>query len=119
LPNSKKPWGPLTLANVGFGQGIMVTPMQMLRAYTAFVNGGWLVQPRLIRDRDSASKPAPPVRAIPAQVADQVVQAPKTVTVEGGTGKKAALEGYVVAGKTGTAQTVDSKTKRYSRSRYI
>lgn len=119
LPNAKKTWSPLTLANVGFGQGIMVTPIQMLRAYTAFVNGGWLVQPRLVKDPNKDEDSPAPIRAIPANVAEQVVDAMKTVTASDGTGKKAALEGYIVAGKTGTAQTVDAKTKKYSRSRYI
>src|SRR5207302_1197230 len=53
-------WSPLALSNVGFGQGILVTPLQMTRAYAAFLNGGWLVQPTLIRD--GKLKPEPPRR---------------------------------------------------------
>ena len=39
---ARKEWGPLTLANIGFGQGVLVTPLQMTRAYAAFLNGGLL-----------------------------------------------------------------------------
>ncbi len=119
LPPSKKPWTPLTLANVGFGQGIMVTPMQMARSYASFLNGGYLVEPKLVKNPVPGEEPPAPRRIMSAEVASQVVEAMKTVVTPEGTGKNAALEGYIVAGKTGTAQTVDPKTKRYSSSRYI
>lgn len=119
LPSTKKPWQPLTLATVGFGQGIMVTPMQMVRSYASFVNGGYLVEPRLLKNPAPGQEPPAPRRVISPEVAANVVEAMKTVVEPEGTGKKAALEGYVVAGKTGTAQTVDPRTKRYSTSRYI
>lgn len=119
LPSGKKPWQPLTLATVGFGQGIMVTPMQMARAYASFVNGGYLVEPRLLKNPSAGREPPAPRRVMSPEIAMNVVEAMKTVVAEDGTGKKAALDGYVVAGKTGTAQTVDPRTKRYSSSRYI
>lgn len=114
----RKAWQPLTTANIGFGQGILVTPMQMLRAYASFANGGWLVQPTLIKAQlDSPAKP--PRRVFSQKVSDDVTAALETVTVGKGTGVAAALEGYRVAGKTGTAQVVDPITGRYSRSRYV
>jgi cell division protein FtsI (penicillin-binding protein 3) len=119
LPNSKKPWQPLTLATVGFGQGIMVTPMQMVRSYASFLNGGYLVEPRLLKNPAPGNEPPAPRRVLSPEIASSVVEALRTVTEAEGTGKKAALEGYVVAGKTGTAQTVDPHTKRYSNTRYI
>ena len=120
LPSTKKAWQPLTLATVGFGQGIMVTPMQMIRSYAAFLNGGYLVEPRLIKNASEKSESPAPRRIMSPEIAATVVDALKSVVDgEDGTGKKAALEGYVVAGKTGTAQTVDPRTKRYSTSRYI
>ncbi len=119
LPPSKKPWQPLTLATVGFGQGIMVTPLQMVRAYASFLNGGYLVEPKVIKNEIPGEEPPAPKRIISAEVAAAVVESLKTVVEDEGTGKKAKLEGYVVGGKTGTAQTVDPKTKRYSSSRYI
>ena len=115
----QKNWQPLALANIGFGHGVLVTPIQMLRAYAVFLNGGWLVQPTLIKSGIANLKNEPPKRIISQKIADQVTTALKSVTVEGGTGMKAALEGYTVAGKTGTAQMVDAHTGKYSRSRYV
>lgn len=115
----RRAWKPLTLANLGFGQGLLVTPLQMTRAYAAFVNGGYLVEPTLIRDPVLKPQEAHPIMA-PA-VAAQVVQALRSVTDKegGGTGAKAVLPGYLVAGKTGTAQKVDPQTGAYSRSKYV
>lgn len=116
----RKAWQPLTLANIGFGQGILVTPLQMLRAYASFLNGGWLVQPSIIKSEPGVdSKREAPRRLFSQAVADQVQEALSAVTSEGGTGLKARLDGYEVAGKTGTAQTVDPATGKYSRSRFI
>lgn len=114
----RRSWQPLTLANVGFGQGLLVTPLQMTRAYAAILNGGWLVQPSLIKS-DNNSKRDAPKRILPQKICDQLIAAMEAVTGEGGTGAKAALDGYRVAGKTGTAQVVDPETHAYSRSRHI
>lgn len=115
---ARKTWTPLALANFGFGQGILVTPIQMTRAYAAFLNGGWLVQPSLIKSVPDIAQ-EPPKRILQQKAADQVLEALRAVTEEGGTGTKAALPGYTVAGKTGTAQKVDPQTGGYSRSKYI
>lgn len=119
LPSTKNPWQPLTLATVGFGQGIMVTPLQMVRSYASFLNGGYLVEPKILKNGSTGVKDAAPKRIMSAEVSAGVIEALKTVTTQEGTGKRAVLEGYIVAGKTGTAQTVDAKTKRYSTSRYL
>jgi cell division protein FtsI (penicillin-binding protein 3) len=114
---ARKDWQPLSLANIGFGQGVLVTPIQMIRAYASFLNGGLLVTPKLIKD-DTVTE-APPKRVITEKVASDVVNALQSVTEDKGTGINARLEGYDVAGKTGTAQVVDSETGRYSRNRHI
>jgi cell division protein FtsI (penicillin-binding protein 3) len=114
---ARKDWQPLSLANIGFGQGVLVTPIQMIRAYASFLNGGLLVRPKLLKD-DTVTE-EPPKRVIPEKVASDVVNALQSVTEDKGTGTNARLEGYDVAGKTGTAQVVDSETGRYSRSRHI
>jgi cell division protein FtsI (penicillin-binding protein 3) len=116
---ARKTWQPLSLANFGFGQGLLVTPMQMLRSYAAFLNGGWLVQPTLLKTSGGPISSTPPRRIITKKVADQVLEALATVTTEGGTGLKANLPGYKVAGKTGTAQKVEPITGGYSRSKYV
>jgi cell division protein FtsI (penicillin-binding protein 3) len=120
LPNRKlKPWQALTTANVGFGHGLMVTPIQMTRAYATFINGGYLVTPRILKNPRPDEEPPAPVRVISEKTSNEVLEALEMATKDEGTGKKARLEGYRVAGKTGTAQTVDPKTKKYSRTRYI
>ena len=115
LPPEKK-WSPLSLANVGFGQGLLVTPLQMIRAYAALANGGWLVQPRIVLPAPGASVLSR-TRILSPRIARDVIQALERVTEEGGTGRKAAVIGYRIAGKTGTAQMVDPATKKYSKEK--
>lgn len=115
----RKNWQPLTLANIGFGQGILVTPIQMIRAYAAFQNGGWLVQPSLIKKADPPASKATAIRILSPKISAEVTEALQSVTEAGGTGAKASLLGYDVAGKTGTSQMVDPATGRYSREKYI
>jgi cell division protein FtsI (penicillin-binding protein 3) len=118
IPPEGKKIQPLSLATLSFGQGLVSTPIQMTRAYAAFLNGGWLVPATLVKT-DASPANAAPKRILPQRVADQMLQALSSVTQEGGTGIKAAFEGLQVAGKTGTAQVVDPKSKRYSRSHFI
>jgi len=102
-------YGP-SLQNIGFGQGISVTPIQLLVAASALATHGVAVRPHLVEAiRDAAGHAIatpgnlPPRQVIEPEVADQVVAMMREV-VEGGTGVKARLDGYAVAGKTGTAQ---------------
>jgi cell division protein FtsI/penicillin-binding protein 2 len=103
-------WGPLTKAYVAFGQGISVTPLQLATAVTAVANGGSLLQPFVVDTvrRGGAlerRRPRPQVLAHPVspETAAAVRQLLERV-VTSGTGKSAAVAGYQVAGKTGTAQ---------------
>jgi cell division protein FtsI (penicillin-binding protein 3) len=111
----RKNWTALTLANIGFGQGILVTPLQMVRAYAALANGGWLIQPHLIR---ASGERIFGQQIFSAEVSQTALKSLVSVTQEG-TGEKARLPGYQVAGKTGTAQMVDPSTGKYSHSQYI
>jgi len=117
-PAKAKTIRPLTLATMAFGQSILVTPMQMIRAYAALSNGGFLVEPTLLKRKENEV-----IKKIPIfkkeTVRDTTEAMIQVTEGEKGTGHKAQMEGYRVAGKTGTAQTVDSKTKRYSSSRHI
>lgn len=118
LPGNAKSIKPLTLATMGFGQSVMVTPIQMLRAYAAFANGGYLVEPTLLKRKEN--EVAKKTLALRPSTVQDLTEALLGVTeAEHGTGHKARVEGYRIAGKTGTAQTVDSKTHRYSASRHI
>lgn len=118
VPTQPKSLKPLTIATLGFGQSLLVTPMQMTRAYAALANGGFLVEPTLIKRKEGDAIPRREI--LKSAAVDEVTQALLQVTEgEKGTGHKARVEGYRIAGKTGTAQTVDPATKRYSTSRYI
>jgi cell division protein FtsI/penicillin-binding protein 2 len=111
-------WSGSTIGNVPIGQGIAVTPVQMAAAYAAIANGGVWVRPHLI---DHVG-PQPPKRQPRRQlvsplVASQLVSMLKNVVREG-TGTAAAIPGYYVAGKTGTAAKPDADGG-YSDSRYV
>ena len=86
----------------------------MAAAYAAIANDGVLVQPHLVRDISTPWSR----RVVSARVAAQLREM-LTVTVEDGTGTKARIAGYQVAGKTGTAQKVDRKTGGYSEERFV
>jgi cell division protein FtsI/penicillin-binding protein 2 len=96
-----KQWSDIRTANIAFGQGLSVTPLQLLRAYCVVGNGGYLVRPHLMLDKTAA--PPPKVRVLSETTAEQMRRLLIRV-VETGTGKTAAITGYVVGGKTGTAQ---------------
>jgi len=106
----KGSWSALTPAGLAIGQEISVTALQLARAYAALANGGLLVQPTLlaeVRDRDgnpvAVRRSASTKRVLPEPVARAVAGMLEAV-VEEGTGKAAAVAGFRVAGKTGTAQ---------------
>ena len=112
-------WWGSTIGNVPIGQGIAVTPIQMAAAYGALANGGILHRPYLV-DRIGGKRPH---RAASRRIVSKVVSAQvmtmlrDVVSAEGGTGAAAAIPGYTVAGKTGTAAKPDRGG--YSTSRYV
>lgn len=112
-------WSGSTIGNVPIGQGIAVTTVQMAAAYAAIANGGMLVQPRLV-DRISGEPRRRPKRRriVSPAVAAQVRAMLRGVVDDGGTGTAAAVPGYSVAGKTGTAQKPDERGS-YSETRYV
>ena len=114
-------WSGLSLATMSIGQEISVTGLQIVNAFAAIANDGRLMQPHVIRSvLDGQGRE---VRRVESQAVRQVI-APATATtlreiladvVAQGTGSRAAVEGYAVAGKTGTAQKLDPATRAYSR----
>lgn len=96
-------WSDIERANFAFGYGVQVTSLQLARAYSVFANSGRLESVSLLR-RDGAIPEGKQV--VSAGVANQIVEMMKTVIEPGGTGTRAAIPGYSVAGKTGTAHKV-------------
>jgi cell division protein FtsI (penicillin-binding protein 3) len=118
-------WREVDHATISYGQGIGVTPIQVAAATAALANGGLWLQPRLVAARRKAggswqaAEPAPRRQAVRAEVADAVLRMMETVVSTEGTGRRAALEGVRVAGKTGTAQKLDAETGSYSTENYL
>ena len=104
LPLDK--WSGSTIGNVPIGQGVDVTPIQMASAYAAVANDGVWVQPHLVQRIGDHAVRAPKRRRIVSRAVDRELKAMLTNVVDehGATGTAAAIPGYTVAGKTGTAQ---------------
>lgn len=123
-------WSGGTFANLPIGQGMSMNLLQMASIYQTIANDGVRVQPRLIKsitNSDGEDVPQPvqgETRAVSAETAKTVRAMFQSVTqddpngVQNGTGAAAAVEGYQIAGKTGTAQQIDPDTGAYSNSNY-
>lgn len=120
-------WRQIELANHGFGQGVAVTPMQLAVAYSAIANGGSIVRPYVVKSVSDAEghvllthTPQVIGRAIPPEVAHQMnLLLRNVVNGAGGTAHKAQVDGFTVAGKTGTAQMVNPVTHGYFQNRHV
>ena len=111
-------WSGSTIGNVPIGQGIAVTPLQMVAAYGAIANGGVWVEPRLVARVEGSRPPAPRrQRVMAAETAKRLTAMLEDVVAEG-SGGEAQVEGYRIAGKTGTAAKPEP-TGGYSTSRYV
>lgn len=106
-------WGALEEATIAFGQGIAVTGLQMIQAYGAFGNNGWLMRPILVRSVVNRNhelvfrEEQTPLRQVMSEKESRQLTAMLEKVVQpGGTARQAALENFDVAGKTGTAQKV-------------
>jgi cell division protein FtsI (penicillin-binding protein 3) len=107
-----------TMGNLPIGQGLGVTPMQMLAGYAAIANGGTLRPPQLIeRVGDEEVHEPKGHRVISPVVAEEVRTMLEGVLAPGGTASEVSVPGYTLAGKTGTAQVAENGT--YSDTNYI
>ncbi len=120
----KKSVRPVDLASMSFGQGLSVTPLQLITAAAAVANGGLLMEPYLVdRIVDENGKPvltaSPTIRrrVISPETARTVTEMMEGV-VTSGTGIYARISGVDVAGKTGTAEVYDAATRTYSTTDY-
>ncbi|GAA1683286.1 cell division protein FtsI [Kribbella yunnanensis] len=114
-------WPEITRSNVAFGQGLSVNAVQEASAVNAVANGGVYVPPKLVRNwiepngTLTPNEGAPPRRVVSEKAAKEVATMMEAVTAEKGTAPQAAIDGYLVAGKTGTAQQVDSACGCYRK----
>jgi cell division protein FtsI/penicillin-binding protein 2 len=108
-----------TMGNLPIGQGLAVTPMQMATGYSAIADGGILRRPSLVESigGQTVDHEAGARRVISARTAAQLRGMLEGVLEPGGTASSVSVPGYVLAGKTGTAQKVEDGT--YSDTRYV
>ena len=131
FPNELKPyttsyenWDGLKKNNMAFGQGIAITPIQMITAFSAVVNGGTLYKPYLVEKITDGEgivirRNTPTVvRKVLSEKVSESMRSILADTVDKGTGKRARIEGYLVGGKTGTAQLSGGKTG-YIKNEYL
>ena len=116
---------PIDVATMSIGQGIAVTPLQMVQAYSAIANGGKMVKPHIIdsiKEADGTVYQVTPEEIsgepITPEVADAVKDMMEKEVSEGG-GSNAQVPGYHMAGKTGTAQKLDAQNGGYLKNQYI
>ncbi|HYE13129.1 MAG TPA: penicillin-binding protein [Pyrinomonadaceae bacterium] len=119
-----KNWHGSSIGSLAIGQEIGVTPVQMAAAYAAIANDGVRVAPHIVKEiRDhegnvvELARPASE-RVVSAETAQTLRRMLEMVTLKG-TAKRAQLEGYTAAGKTGTAQKIDPKTRGYSKTKHV
>jgi cell division protein FtsI/penicillin-binding protein 2 len=108
-----------TAANMAMGQGLSVTPMQMAAAYAAIANGGILRAPHIVDAVGGRKQPIPKgKRVISEETAAQVREMLEGVLGPGGTATGAAIDGYELGGKTGTAEKADEHGG-YSKDKFV
>ncbi len=120
----KSAMGELEQATVAFGQGLSVTPIQLVTAFSAIINGGTLYTPYITKsindpithDAILEYKPTAKRKVISEDTSKKMRYALESVVANGG-GKPAYTEGYKIGGKTGTAQIAENGV--YSTSNYI
>ena len=119
-------WSKVSIGAISMGQEIGISPVQLISMVSTIANDGMYTPPRIVAGNRDASDPAAKVVFHPApqrRVVSTVTAVEMKKMLEGvvlfGTGKKAILDGYTSAGKTGTAQKADPATGRYSTTKYV
>lgn len=129
LVRDVKKWSATSLAAVSIGYEISVTPLQILRAYSAVANGGKLVRPHIVADVITPEGHSIHRFGTPMSEDGEAILSPEvtsrlrdvlvSVTEAGGTAMAASIEGNAVAGKTGTTRLLDPETGSYSKESYV
>lgn len=120
-------WGSYMIGPIAMGQGVGVTPLQLVTAVSAIANGGLLHEPRIVAEVRRGTQVLPVLGDSNSEDARRVIRPEAAATMrrlmEGvvlnGTGTRARLDGWTAAGKTGSAQKADPNTGRYSTSQLI
>jgi len=119
-----KSWAKIDAGAISFGQGISASAIQLISAASAIANNGILMKPYLVQaitDHNGrlikSIKPKEKRRVVSARTAQIVIKMMKSVVSEKGTGTNAAIDGYSVCGKTGTAQKIGDAGK-YAKGKY-
>jgi cell division protein FtsI (penicillin-binding protein 3) len=120
-----KEWDNSTLSSIPYGQEVAVTGMQLIRAYSALANGGYMIQPYVVEKIEKSGsviythKSPDRVKVVDDNTRAKLITMLNMVVEKGGTGTKAAITGYQVAGKTGTAQKHNPNGKGYALNKYV
>jgi len=119
-----KRWRKVEVANISFGQGIGITPLQLTNAFSSMINGGNLMKPIIIKkildekgNVVKENKPKVLKKLISKSVSKQLRKMLKGVVSKEGTAPRASIYGIEVGGKTGTAQKIDTTKRGYSDKR--
>lgn len=114
-------WSGVSIGEFAIGQGVGVTPIQLIDAYSAIANGGTLIQPRVVQDifrgNSRQTLPTPWSRRVVTPLTAATMRQMLADVVGFGTGVGAQLDGYSAGGKTGTAQKVENG--RYSHTHFV
>jgi cell division protein FtsI/penicillin-binding protein 2 len=121
LRNMDHLWQNINFFTSAFGQGVTATPLQLVRAYAALANGGVLMKPRLVEkiihgNGVEEMVPPEPVRRVVSEETAKVMGDMLRSVVVNGHGKRADVPGYLVGGKTGTAQVAKTNERGYDES---
>jgi cell division protein FtsI (penicillin-binding protein 3) len=117
-------WQPSSMGSLAMGQEVGVTPLQMAAAFGTLANDGLRIAPHLVREVRSADgtivySASPEERRVVSTETAQALRGMLEQVTLNGTAKQAQLDGYTAAGKTGTAQKIDPKTRAYSKTKFI
>ncbi len=129
IPGAIKPpraWSKISITRMPMGHEVSVTPLQMTTAMAVIANGGKLMTPRIVKSITTedgkvvtAMNPVELRQVISPQTARQIATALRGVVSDRGTAKAAEVPGFIIAGKTGTAERVNPITHTYDRDRFV
>ncbi|ADD68969.1 Peptidoglycan glycosyltransferase [Denitrovibrio acetiphilus DSM 12809] len=117
-----KHWSGLSKPSISIGQEVMVTPLQMVRFYSAIANGGRLINPKIVSKVENGGdtyRPKFEAKRIFSENTAKALQSLLRDAVTDGTGVNARSSYVEISGKTGTGQRIDSDTGTYSKSNYV